>query len=402
VREPARVCVTGPLAPYADGFRGELAALRYTPSSAAKQMNLMAHLSRWLGERGAGAAALDTMMVEEFVAARRAAGYTRHLGRGALAPLLEYARRSGICPEPVTTVVATPADAVLARFEDYLLEERGVTARTAAQYLDYVRPFVVEHVARGDADLRGLAAGQVTGFVLGRCRGVPVTTAKPLLTALRAFLRFAHVEGLIEQSLVAAVPSVAGWTLSGIPRGVQDQTVEAALACCDRSRPVGLRDTAILIVLARLGLRRAELAALRLEDLDWRRGEIVVRGKGDRQHRLPLPADVGAVIVDYLREGRPLTDSRAVFVRSRAPYRELTPGGVGSVVTDAGERAGVEQLSPHRLRHALGGRTLAAGASLAEVSQLLRHERLKTTAIYAKVDIEALRVLARPWPAGRS
>ncbi|GAA1624516.1 site-specific integrase [Nonomuraea maheshkhaliensis] len=394
--------VTGPLAPHADGFRGELADLGYTPSSAAMQLNLMAHLSRWLGERGMDGAALDALIVEDFMAVRRAAGYVNHRTGAALAPLLNYLRRLGIAPGPVTRAAVTPADEVLAQFRTYLLGERRAGAGTAAQYLYYVGPFVTEHVVGGSADLRRLTAGQVTRFALDGCRQVPVTTAKPLLTALRAFLRFAHVEGLIDELLVAAVPSVASWTLTGVPRGVEADTLAAVLACCDRATPIGLRDTAILIVLSRLGLRSAELAALRLEDVDWRRGEILVRGKGDRHQRLPLPTDVGQVIVDYLRDGRPATDSRAVFVRSRAPYRALTPSGLGAVVANAAGRAGVGRLSPHRLRHALAGRTLAAGATLAEVSQLLRHQRLKTTAIYAKVDIEALRVIARPWPAQRS
>jgi integrase/recombinase XerD len=218
---------------------------------------------------------------------------------------------------------------------------------------------------------------------------------------LRSLLRFAHVDGLTGQSLAAAAPRVAGWSQAGLPRALEPAQVAALLATCDPGTATGRRDLAILRLLARLGLRAGEVAALGLDDIDWRRGEITVRGKGNRHDVLPLPADVGQAIVDYLADGRPPAAlDRAVFICAQAPRRALTPGGVIRVVVTAGQRAGLGTLGAHRLRHSAATAMLRAGGSLNEIGQLLRHRRPYTTAIYAKVDLEGLRQVARPWPGG--
>jgi integrase len=218
-----------------------------------------------------------------------------------------------------------------------------------------------------------------------------------MVTALRSLLGFLHVEGLIGQSL--AVPAPAGWTQGGLPKALDGDQVAALLASCDPWTRTGRRDLAILTLLARLGLRAGEVAALRLDDIDWRRGEITVRGKGNRHDRLPLPADVGQKIVDWLQDGRPqAAQGRAVFVRAQAPYRALTSNAVTTVVVCAGRRAGLGLIGAHRLRHSAATAMIRAGGSLTEIGQMLRHVRPLTTALYAKVDVEALRQLARPWP----
>jgi integrase len=224
-------------------------------------------------------------------------------------------------------------------------------------------------------------------------------SVKRMVTALRSLLGFLHVEGIVDQPLATAVPSVAGWTQTGLPKALDAEQVAALLACCDERTATGRRDLAILTLLVRLGLRAGEVAALRLDDIDWRRGEITVRGKGNRRDRLPLPADVGERIVAYLGDGRPeSTQDRAVFVRAQAPYRALTSNAVTTVVVAAGRRAGLGVIGAHRLRHSAATAMLRSGGSLTEIGQTLRHIRPLTTAIYAKVDIEALRQLARPWP----
>jgi integrase/recombinase XerD len=221
-----------------------------------------------------------------------------------------------------------------------------------------------------------------------------------LVTALRSLLRFLHVEGLIEQPLAAAVPSVATWKLAGLPKTVDADQVAALLASCDQRSVAGRRDFAILTVLVRLGLRAGEVAALRLDDIDWRRGEITVRGKGNRCERLPLPADVGQAIVAYLSAEHPAaTAGREVFGRVRAPRGALTRVTVTQTVASAAKRAGLPPIYAHRLRHTAATGMLRAGGSLHEIGQVLRHRHALTTAIYAKVDIDALRVLARAWPA---
>jgi integrase/recombinase XerD len=210
-----------------------------------------------------------------------------------------------------------------------------------------------------------------------------------------------HVEGLVARPLAQVVPSVAFWRLSGLPRGLEAHEVRELLSSCERDTTVGRRDLAILLMLVRLGMRRGEVAVLTLEDVDWRAGEVLVRGKGNRVERLPLPADVGEAVADYLRHGRPSdADGRSLFVRVKAPHRALTPAGVTQVVVSAGRRADLGDVTAHRLRHTAASELLRSGAPLVEIGQLLRHRTELTTAIYAKVDRDRLRELARPWPGG--
>jgi integrase len=215
----------------------------------------------------------------------------------------------------------------------------------------------------------------------------------------------AYLRGLIAGPLAEAVPSTASWRLSGLPRALEPEQLDAVLSSCDRASPGGRRDYAVLVMLARLGLRAGEVAALKLEDVDWRAGELVVIGKGRRAERLPLPADVGEAIVAYLQDGRPATaQDRSLFVRVRAPHHGLTSGGITQIVFASAGRAGLGPIHAHRLRHTAATAMLRAGATLEEIGQVLRHRQALTTAIYAKVDRNALRVLARPWPEteGRS
>jgi integrase/recombinase XerD len=244
----------------------------------------------------------------------------------------------------------------------------------------------------------------VTAFVLATCPGMRKGSAKLTVTALRSLLGFLHVEGLIGEPLGQHVPSVASWRLAGLPRALEPGQVQALLASCDQHTAAGRRDFAMLTLLARLGLRAGEVAALMLDDIDWRAGEITVRGKGSRCERLPLPADAGEAIAGYLLDGRPepFESARQVFLRARAPHRALTVGGVSGAVSTAGQRAGIGPVRAHRLRHSAATGMLAAGASLTEIGQVLRHRRLLSTAIYAKADTGALRTLARPWPGGAS
>ena len=392
---PSWARVRGPLAPYAGGFRVELERLGYTPLTAATHVRLMAHLSWWLAREGAEASGLTPAVVDAYFAERRSAGYAGHVTGRALRPLLSYLRRLGVIPPPAPVPAASPQDRLLGRYRDYLL---GLTVTTADLNVRMVGPFLAGRAEAKDGclDLEDLTAREVAAFVVAQSRQRP-KSVKRMVTALRSLLGFLHAEGLIGQPL--AVPSPAGWTQSGLPKALDGDQVTALLASCDPATRTGRRDLAILTLLARLGLRAGEVAALRLDDIDWRLGEITVRGKGNRHDRLPLPADAGQRIVAYLQDGRPGTaQGRTVFVRAQAPYRALTSNAVTTVVAYAGKRAGLGVIGAHRLRHSAATAMLRSGGSLTEIGQTLRHARPLTTAIYAKVDVEALRQLARPWP----
>jgi integrase/recombinase XerD len=289
---------------------------------------------------------------------------------------------------------------LLAEFRTWLDRERGLSPVSVRCYSKQARYFLA--AIGGPGAVSGLDAAKVTAFMVDHSRGRNSWSAKAMVTSLRAFLRFAHATGRTAVPLAGAVPAVASWRLSALPRGLPAAEIERLLAGCDRGTAAGLRDYAVLSLLARLGLRGAEAAGLQLGDIDWRAGEVAVTGKGSRVERLPLPAPAGEALAAWLTEGRPACESRAVFVTVRRPYRQLAPEAVRAVMGRACDRAGLERRGAHRLRHGLATEMLRAGASLPEVGQVLRHRSMLSTSLYAKVDQDALRPLARPWPgAGR-
>jgi site-specific recombinase XerD len=402
LEDPSRARVAGPLQLYAAGFAAELSRLGYTSGSACGQMFLMAHVSRWLAGEGLDAGGLTPEASDRFLTVRRAAGYAQLLSPKGLAPLLGYLRRLGAAPEAPAPAPAGPVGELLDRYRRYLVTERGIGAATAADYAAKTRSFLAARQEAGVLDLAGLTAADVTAFVAGNCPSMRKGTAKLTVSALRSLLGYLHVAGDIPRPLAWAVPAVATWRLASLPAPLEPGQVAAMLAGCDAGTAGGRRDLAMLTLLARLGLRAGEVAALALDDIDWRAGELTVTGKGRRSERLPLPADVGEAVAAYLRDGRPepFEGTRRVFLRIRAPHRGLTAGGVTQAVFAAAQRAGLGRVYAHRLRHTAATGMLRAGASLPEVGQVLRHRRLLSTAIYAKSDVPALRMLARPWPTG--
>ena len=395
---PSRVRTTGPLVRHAAGFRRELALQGYTLNSASDQLRLMSHASRWLAARGIGVEDLGPACVEEFLADRRAEGYRLWLSSKAMAPLLDYLRAVGVLPTPAAAASSTEAERLQHHYRTFLVEERGLAAGTVAAYLHVAGLFLTAGATDGVLHLDRLSAAEVTEFVLTECASRSVGSAKFIVCGLRSLLRYLYVAGHIDSELDAAVPSVAGWRLAGVPVAFGGVEVARLLASCDRRTTFGRRDYAVVTLLARLGLRAGEVASLGLGDIDWRAGELVVRGKGQRQDRLPLPADVGAAVAGWLRRGRPRCDCVTVFTRVRAPHRPLSSAGVSAIVSAACRRAGLPELNAHRLRHTAATEMLRAGASLTEVGQVLRHASVLTTAIYAKVDRNRLRTLAPPWP----
>jgi integrase/recombinase XerD len=399
---PTAVRVEGPLARHATGFRRELVRLGYTPNATCDQLRLMAHASRWLTARGLGADELTPALVEDFLVHRRGEGYTLWLSTKAMVPMLGYLRGLGAVPTPPPVVPASQTELLQEHYRAYLVQERGLASGTIAGYLHVAMLFFAARAVDGDLHLDQLHAAEVSEFVLAECAPRSVGSAKYIVCGLRSLLRYLYVAGHTEAALDAAVPTVASWRLAGLPITFGRSEVARLLASCDRRTSFGRRDYAVLVLLSRLGLRAGEVAALELADIDWRTGELVVRGKGRRAERLPLPADVGEALAGWLRRGRPRCECTTVITRVRAPHRPRTSGGVSHIVVAACRRAGLPKVHAHRLRHTAATEMLRAGASLPEVGQVLRHASVLSTAIYAKVDRDRLRGLALPWPGSAS
>jgi integrase/recombinase XerD len=400
MHKPSRVEVAGPLAAYAIGFRRELAGRGYSRSRATGLLLLMARLSRWLAERGREAGELSDVDIEHFASYRRSVSRDdRRLTARAMAPLLEYLQGLGVVPPPVPAVALTARERFVDAFVGHLIAERGLAASTIDNHRRVAVRFLAMECDWPDG-IAGVSAEQVTAFVLAEAARRSAGSLNNVTTALRALLRWLHLEGYTPLSLAGAVPAAPSWRDSGLPRAVAPDQIGRLLASCDRRTNVGRRDLAILTVLARLGLRAGEVAALNVDHLDWRAGEIEVPGKGNRRERLPLPIDVGQAIADYCRRGRRRGACRNLFLHVHAPYVGLSHTGVNQVVARACERAGLPHISAHQLRHSAACAMRAAGAPLLEIGQALRHRDVSITAHYARDDQAALGVVARHWPGG--
>ena len=402
VRDPLRVVVTGPLAAYAAGFCAELERQGYAAQPASELAQLMAHVSRWLDGQGLVPEELTEEVADRFLADRRGK-YRKFRTRRGLRPLLTYLRRIGVVPSAEQAVQDTSADVALLveEYRRFLINERGLAEVSILRYLPAVRGFLAGLPGPVEAELGRLSAAEVSRFVLDQAGLRSVPDAKSMVTALRSLLRFLFVTGRIDRELAAAVPTVANRKLATLPGRLRAGEAGLLLGGCDRDTEVGRRDFAVLTLLARLGLRACEAAGMHLGDIDWRAGELTVHGKGGLDDRLPLPADVGEALVDYLLHGRPAgTATTSVFLTVCAPRRGITADGIRGVVARACQRAGVPRAGAHRLRHTVASDLLGAGAGLTEIGQVLRHRSQLSTATYAKIDRSRLSELARPWPGG--
>jgi len=356
-------------------------------------------LSRWLKREGLGVGELTGDQAEQFAAARRVAGLASWASPPSVTLPLGYLRTLGVAPMPAPVPAKGPLEELLEDYCRYLSVERGLCAHTVLDaYGPAARLFMAGREGPDGLGLERLSAADVTSFLARECAKRSVPGARDLVCALRSLLRYLHLAGLIEAPLVWAVPSVADLRDRTLPRGLEPGALRKLLASCDRRRLVGRRDFAILLLLSRLGLRAGEVAGLRLDDVDWRRSEFLVRGKGGRHDVLPLPVDVGDAVASYLRR-RPRCECRALFLRVTAPRQGLNRSTIGWVVRAACDRAGLARVGAHRLRHTAATGMLRQGASLGEIGQVLRHREQKTTALYAKVDRIALGGLVRPWPS---
>ncbi|HWM98134.1 MAG TPA: tyrosine-type recombinase/integrase, partial [Streptosporangiaceae bacterium] len=320
----------GPLARFADGYGAELSRLGFTHHSVVTHVVLMGQLSRWMSDAGIVVGDLAEDRVQGFFDARRAGGQNRVPTARTLVPLFGYLRSRGVVPPPAG-VVPAPLEDLLSRYRRYLLEGRGLAPSTVVSYEGTARLFLSERTLTGGGEtgVEGLCGAGVTGFLLRECSRLAVGSAKNRVNHLRSLLRFLRLGGVIAGDLASAVPPVAGWRDTSLPPALAASDVAGLLSGCDRSQPAGLRDFAILTLLARLGLRSCEVAGLELDDIDWRRGELRVRGKGRGGDPLPLPDEVGQAVACYLHDGRPRAESRKVFLTSLAPLRGMKAASVG-------------------------------------------------------------------------
>jgi site-specific recombinase XerD len=308
-----------------------------------------------------------------------------------------------VLPPAASEVDDSEMSRIVGNYAEYLTHERRLTKVTLDNYLPTVRLFLEERFGTRPLVLGEITPADIARFVLRHARTLSRVRAKLLVTALRSFFRFLHLRGEIRADLAAAVPTVANWRMENVPKWIPTEQVEQLLKSCDQKRLTGQRNYAILLLLVRLGLRSGEVVGLALDDIDWEAGEITIRGKCRRSDRLPLPRDVGEALARYLRYGRPRCSTRHVFIRMKAPHRGfLRSSSVYSLVRRAFDHAGLKpvQRGPHILRHSLATSMLRKGASLGEIGQILRHRKLTTTQIYAKVDLESLRTIAPAWPGG--
>jgi len=396
---------TGPLASHVEAFGAQLLHQGYAQSTVRAKCDLLADLSCWLERRGLPLAGLDESRLTQFLATRRQRSKTRRGDRATGRQLLERLRELEEIAAAVQSIDRTPVACLTREFEEFLHAERGLASSTVSDYSHMARDFLEDRFGGQALQLGRLRPQDLHGFVLREIRRVSRSCGKRTVAGLRSFLRFLLQRGVIQTDLARTLPGVATWRLSHLPKTLPPEQVEQLLGSCDRSTPTGKRDYAILLLLARLGLRGGEVLAMTLEDLDWERSEIVVRGKSQRLERLPLSAEVGAALACYLCDVRPARATRRVFIRMKAPLHGLAgPSAISCIVRRALRRAGLnpELKGAHLLRHSLATNLLRRGASLGEIGQLLRHRQPTTTQIYAKVDIAALRGIALPWPGGAS
>jgi site-specific recombinase XerD len=387
----------GLLGPRVEGYRAWLAQRGYTSTTVRNMLKDLGQVGQWLSAAGLEVAELSEERLTVFLTVRREAGHRRVPGIRAMAPLLSYLRQVGVTPAVAPSL--TPLEVLLEQYQSWMPRERGLAASTVLRYENTARRFLREQVVVGDAfEPAGLSGADVNAFLLRECARVSAGSAKGRVAELRSVLRFLYVQGITPLRLGTAVPPVGGWRLATLPPTMTAADVQLLLDSCDRDTTIGVRDFAMMMLVARLGLRSIEVARLLLGDVDWRAGELVVRGKGGRQDRLPLPAEVGEALVAYLSGGRNPEGARHVFLTCRAPRGPIRADLVGDVVERACHRAGLPHVGPHRLRHALAGELLRRGAGLVAISQVLRHQDLATTALYAKVDLAAPQQVAQPWP----
>ncbi len=393
----------GPLSEHLDAYAASVAEQGYGLSSIRQQIGAIADFSRWLKQEQIDIQNLDSKTGGRFLRLRRRQQRLRRGDPKTLHRLLAMLCQVGIVKPHQLPVADNARTRITNEFRHYLLQERGLSPLTLLNYVPVVEQFLAERFHNRAPNFAILRAPDVTGFVMRHAHQLSPMRAKLMVTALRSFFGYLRNRGVITTDLAGCVPTVPNWSLSTLPRFLPSGDVERILKCCDRQTAVGRRNHAILLLLARLGVRAGEVVALNLDDIDWSTGQIAIRGKGGKSAQLPLADEVGEALAGYLRHDRPRSATRRVFIRHRAPLVGFgNSSTISSLVRRALKHAGVESAhtGAHVLRHSLATSLLRQGGSLDEIGELLRHQSPNTTAIYAKVDVTALHTLALPWPGG--
>jgi site-specific recombinase XerD len=391
---------SGSTATFLDRFAEHLLESGYAIATAKNLLLLVASFGRWLSAKGLGMDAGGDDCLERFLVDRRQQGYAKHSAAANLRGFLAFLRAQGTIP-PMAPGTPSPIDSVGQAYSRYLAQERGLSPCAVANYLPIVRRFLAWRFENGPLSFGELRTVDLHGFLTQDTRRYAPGRAKLTVTALRSFLKWLLVCGEIPSRLDQAIPGVPGWRLATLPKAIEPREVEHMLRSCRRRTIVERRDFAILLLLARLGLRAHEVVAMTLDDIEWDTPAIIVRGKGGRQDRLPLPHDAGDAIAAYLLTGRPQCSTRTLFIRSKAPLRGFAnSSSISTIVRRALARAELHppRTGAHALRHGLACSMLSHGATLPEIGEVLRHRSLDTTGIYAKVHLEALAPLAQEWP----
>ena len=392
-----------PLGKHLDAYASFVAEQGYAPSSIKSHIVVIADLGRWLRHKRIDVSSLDSDIVNRFLKSRGRPEAVRHGEARALDRFLSLLRQNGAVKLRQGRPIETARQRVIEGFRHYLLQERRLSPATPHNYVPVVDQFLSERFPGKAFNLAAIRAGDVTDFVRRHAHQLSPGRASLMVTALRSFFRYLLHRGEVRTDLAACVPTVPRWAFSSVPRFLSADAVQRVLKGCDRQTPIGRRNYAILLLLARLGLRAGEVVALDLDDIDWKEGLIAIRGKGGKLVLLPLPVDVGGAIAEYLRRDRPRCSVRRLFIRDRAPLIGFRNSlAISTLAMRALKHAGVESphTGAHVFRHSLATSLLRKGCSLDEIGELLRHQSPNTTAIYAKVDVTALRTLALPWPGG--
>jgi site-specific recombinase XerD len=393
----------GPLDSHIDSFAQILMVQGYKRNTAKHKIRIVADFSRWLDHQGLCVKDLDETTLNEYLLHKGRRGSIFKIEPPTLRALLKHLRETGVVADSVQIDDDSKRRRIESGFAEYLAQERGLKQVTIDNYLSIAERFLSDQFGTGPIVLEGLQPSDIVQFILRNTETVSAKRAQLIVISLRSFFRFLYQREETANDLSPSALTVANWRLSELPRFLEPEQVERLLQSCNQDSLVGQRDYVILLLLARLGLRAGDVVHMKLDDIDWDAGELIVCGKSDRQQRLPIPKDVGEALARYLCDGRPPCSSRRVFIRIKAPHKGFSSSvAICNIVRRALVRA---KLNPafkgsHLLRHSLATRMLRSGASLAEIGEILRHQRLDTTQIYAKVDLAALRALAQTWPGG--